>query len=202
MEFTGEFMDFYECQAVGDWTYTCAPEDFAASTRGPRDTVYCSLDRFERKSNSTNQEELEAFMEDKCRERMNVAFDYALAEGVHPKPCSSNSDCRMINGVETACECGTNELGRAYCSVHPSDPLLLPMYDLACDGDLTVFYAQYLGWQYYPQTIDSIDCAGKVFNVLDAASRGNNSLTTWYLELEGGVHLLPALATLGTLTLI
>ena len=202
VEFSGEYMDLYQCTPAGDWLYTCAPEQFVASTRGPRSTVFCSLDRFERKSNSTNQDDLEGFMDEMCGNRMNVRYEYSLASGSHPKLCTSDMDCRLINGEQTTCQCGPNALGQAYCAVHLYDPVVMSMYDLACMEDLGNFYAEYLGWLYYPQTQDEISCAKATFSALDAASRGNNSLSTWYLTLSEGRSLSPFLVLLAGLSLL
>lgn len=202
VEFSGDYMDFYQCRSTGDWLHTCAPENFTASAQGPRTVVPCSLDRFARSSNATNQEDLETFMADTCAARMNVRYEYSLAAGSHPKPCWSDQDCRLLNGEQTRCECGTNAAGQAYCAVHLNDPVTISMYDLACSGDLTEFYAQYLGWEYFPQTQEEITCAKTVFSVLDAASRGNNSLTTWYLSLSQGHELALSLLFLAGLSLI
>jgi hypothetical protein len=122
---------------------------------------------------------------DKCSSRHK---DADLKQGSYPKKCTDSSDCLLVNGNSTACECGLN--GTAYC--HPDfSSSVFELYWEDCslnngtvgDSDLAA-YMYYLD-EVYPYTISPSKYASSLFTELitlkglaDKAKVDNSTDTT------------------------
>lgn len=72
------------------------------------------------------------------RLKNGICLPVSKSIGLLPVKCSTDSDCTGTDGVNATCLCGASASGQAYCSLHPSDDLVLEYLDAVHDREVEV----------------------------------------------------------------
>lgn len=78
--------------------------------------------------------------------------------GLLPVKCSSDADCRGTDGTNATCVCGASPSGQAYCSLHPSDDLVLEYLDAVHDREVEMIPRLQYEVLHYPRLQDPQTC--------------------------------------------
>lgn len=78
--------------------------------------------------------------------------------GLLPVKCSTSSDCTGTDGTNATCVCGASASGQAYCSLHPSDDLMLEYLDAVHDREVELIPRLQYEVLHYPELQDPQSC--------------------------------------------
>lgn len=101
-------------------------------------------------------------------------------DGSHPRKCTSNADCPLVNGNTGQCSCSLS--GSQYCELNAGDPELEQLYTSACDADVNATQLYYLYKSMYVMLQDYPSCAPTVFTDLQLYLNSTLVSLAMYLE--------------------
>ena len=78
--------------------------------------------------------------------------------GALPMKCSQDADCKGTDGTLATCECGASGSGQAYCSLHPSDDLVLEYLDAVHNREVELIPRLQFEVLHYPLLQDAAPC--------------------------------------------
>lgn len=93
----------------------------------------------------------------------------------HPRKCTSNADCPLVNGNTGLCSCSLS--GTKYCELNAADSELDLLYSSACDGNINATQLYYVYKSLYVLLQDYPSCAPSVF--VDMQLYLNSTLVSW-----------------------